>query len=167
MLTFRRHLIPWLPLFAFLVSCSSPPEHQLVLKGGTIYDGSGGAPYVGDLAIDGDTISAVLAYAGGGEEDGLRGILEIDVSGKAVSPGFINMLSWANESLLEDGRGESDLVQGVTLVVMGEGWSMGPLNKAMKDEMLEDQGDIAFDVEWTSLDGYLQHLVERGGFYVR
>jgi N-acyl-D-amino-acid deacylase len=162
MLTFRRHLIPWLPLFAFLVSCSSPPEHQLVLKGGTIYDGSGGAPYVGDLAIDGDTISAVLAYAGGGEEDGLRGILEIDVSGKAVSPGFINMLSWANESLLEDGRGESDLVQGVTLVVMGEGWSMGPLNNAMKAEMLEDQGDIAFDVEWTSLDGYLQHLVERG-----
>ncbi len=155
-------LIPWLAVLPFVISCSGPAEHQLVLKGGTIYDGSGGPPYVGDLAIDGDTISAILGYGEDGGKTGLQGVTEIDVSGMAVSPGFINMLSWANESLLEDGRGESDLVQGVTLVVMGEGWSMGPLNNEMKAEMLEDQGDIKFDVTWTSLGGYLEHLIERG-----
>ena len=158
----RRRMTPLLALLPILLSCSSPPEYQIVLKGGTVYDGSGNAPFVGDLAIDGDTIAAVLGYGTDGGDQGLRGITEIDVSGMAVSPGFINMLSWANESLLEDGRGESDLVQGVTLVVMGEGWSMGPLNNAMKAEMLEDQGDIQFDVAWTSFGGYLDHLVERG-----
>jgi N-acyl-D-amino-acid deacylase len=155
-------MTPLLALLPLLLCCSSPSEYQVVLKGGTIYDGSGNVPFVGDLAIDADTIAAVLGYGANGESDGLRGITEIDVSGMAVSPGFINMLSWANESLLEDGRGESDLLQGVTLVVMGEGWSMGPLNKAMKAEMLEDQGDIEFDVAWTSLGEYLDHLVERG-----
>ena len=158
----RWRMTPLLALLPVLLSCSSPPEYQVVLKGGTIYDGSGNAPFVGDLAIDDDTIAAVLGYGANGEGAGLRGITEIDVSGMAVSPGFINMLSWANESLLEDGRGESDLLQGVTLVVMGEGQSMGPLNNAMKAEMLEDQGDIEFDVAWTSLGGYLDHLVERG-----
>jgi len=158
----RWRMTPLLALLPVLLSCSSPPEHQVVLKGGTIYDGSGNAPFVGDLAIDDDTIASVLGYGANGEGAGLRGITEIDVSGMAVSPGFINMLSWANESLLEDGRGESDLLQGVTLVVMGEGQSMGPLNNAMKAEMLEDQGDIEFDVAWTSLGGYLDHLVERG-----
>ncbi len=158
----RWRMTPLLALLPVLLSCSSPPEYQVVLKGGTIYDGSGSAPFVGDLAIDDDTIAAVLGYGADGEGEGLRGITEIDASGMAVSPGFINMLSWANESLLEDGRGESDLLQGVTLVVMGEGWSMGPLNNAMKAEMLEDQGDIEFDVAWTSLGGYLDHLVERG-----
>jgi N-acyl-D-amino-acid deacylase len=158
----RWRLVPCLALSLLVVSCSSPPEYQVVLKGGTIYDGSGSAPFVGDLAIDDDTISAVLSYEDDGATSVLRGVTEIDVSGMAVSPGFINMLSWANESLLEDGRGESDLLQGVTLVVMGEGSSMGPLNNAMKADMLEDQGDIQFDVAWTSLGGYLDHLVERG-----
>ncbi len=158
----RWRLTPWLVLLPLLVSCSSPPEYQVVLKGGTIYDGSGSAPFVGDLAIDHDTSAAVMGYGASGQEAGLRGITEIDVSGMAVAPGLINLLSWANESRLEDGRGESDLLQGVTLVVMGEGWSMGPLNNAMKAEMLEDQGDIEFDVAWTSLGGYLDHLVERG-----
>ena len=159
---FRWRHIPWLAVLLFVTSCSRPPEHQLVLKGGTIYDGAGAAPYVGDLAIDADTISAIVPYAENGADAELRGLTEIEVSGLAVSPGFINMLSWANESLLEDGRGESDLVQGVTLVIMGEGWSMGPLNNAMKAEMLEDQGDIKFDVGWTSLGEYLEYLVERG-----
>ncbi len=158
----RWCLALYLVLLPLLASCSSPPEHQVVLKGGTIYDGSGNAPFVGDLAIDADTIAAVLPSGENGSGAGLRGVTEIDVSGMAVAPGLINMLSWANESLLEDGRGESDLLQGVTLVVMGEGWSMGPLNNAMKAEMLEDQGDIEFDVAWTSLGGYLDHLVERG-----
>lgn len=155
----RRWLVSLL-LIPCLAACESAPPHQVVVKGGTIYDGSGNAPFTGDVAIDDDTISAVVSY----EEspDGLRGLSEIDAAGKAVSPGFINMLSWANESLLLDGRGESDLVQGVTLVVMGEGWSMGPLNNSMKAEMLEDQGDLEFDVTWTSLGEYLDHLVERG-----
>ena len=158
----RWRMTPLLALLPLLLCCSSPTEYQVVLKGGTIYDGSGNAPFVGDLAMNADTIAAVLGYGTDGDGRGLRGATEIDVSGMAVSPGFINMLSWANESLLEDGRGESDLLQGVTLVVMGEGWSMGPLNNAMKAEMLEDQGDIEFDVTWTSLGEYLDHLVERG-----
>jgi N-acyl-D-amino-acid deacylase len=155
-------MTPLLALLPLFLCCSSPTEYQVVLKGGTIYDGSGNAPFVGDLAMNADTIAAVLRYGADGDGQGLRGAMEVDVSGMAVSPGFINMLSWANESLLEDGRGESDLLQGVTLVVMGEGWSMGPLNNAMKAEMLEDQGDIEFDVTWTSLGEYLDHLVERG-----
>jgi len=157
----RRNPVPWLALLALIASCSNPPSHDIVIRGGMIYDGSGGEPYPGDLAIDGDTIAAVVATdAAGGS--GLRGRVEIDATGLAVSPGFINMLSWANESLLQDGRGESDLLQGVTLEVMGEGWSMGPLTEAMKTEMREDQGDIKFDVTWTTLGEYLQHLVDRG-----
>jgi N-acyl-D-amino-acid deacylase len=133
----------------------------MVIRGGMIYDGSGNEPYLGDVAIDGDTISAIVR-TGEGAATALRGLTEIDAEGLAVSPGFVNMLSWANESLLEDGRGLSDLVQGVTLEVMGEGWSMGPLNEAMKVEMSEDQGDIRFDVTWTTLGEYLDHLAERG-----
>src|SRR5690606_26668472 len=87
---------------------------------------------------------------------------ELDVTGLAVAPGFINMLSWATVSLIEDGRSLSGIKQGVTLEVFGEGSSMGPLNDAMKQEMLEQQGDIRFDVAWTTLGEYLEHLVERG-----
>lgn len=156
-----RRTLQTLALLFVLSSCSSPPAHELVIRGGMIYDGSGSEPYVGDVAIDGDTIFAIVRTGEGAPTD-LRGLTEIDAEGLAVSPGFVNMLSWANESLLEDGRGLSDLVQGVTLEVMGEGWSMGPLNEAMKAEMREDQGDIRFDVTWTTLGEYLDHLVERG-----
>ena len=102
--------------------------HDMVIRGGRIYDGRGGAPFQGDVAVDGDTIAAI------GEAGTLRGRNEIDAGGLAVAPGFINMLSWANVTLLEDGRSQSDLRQGVTLEVMGEGWSMGPLDGAMKAE---------------------------------
>ncbi len=91
-----------------------------------------------------------------------RGKIEIDAQGKAVAPGFINMLSWSTESLLEDGHSQSEIRQGVTLQVMGEGWSMGPLNETMKKEMLEQQGDIKFDITWTTLGEYLDYLVQRG-----
>jgi N-acyl-D-amino-acid deacylase len=128
--------------------------YDVVIKGATIYDGSGGAPYVGDVAIEGDRIVAV-----GGRAKGER---EIDARGMAVSPGFVNMLSWATESLIEDGRGLSDIKQGVTLEVMGEGWSMGPLNPAMKRQNTERQGDIKFAIEWTTLGEYLDHLTKRG-----
>ena len=137
-------------------SCAEPVVYDLVLRGGTIYDGSGGAPVVGDVAIVGDRIAAL--------GDGVRGRgrREVDVAGLAVSPGFINMLSWATVSLLEDGRALSDLQQGVTLEVFGEGWSMGPLNEAMKREMEDRQGDIEFDIEWTTLAEYLEYLEKRG-----
>ncbi len=128
----------------------------MLIRGGTIYDGSGSPPFVGDLAIVGDRITAV------GSAGRLRGRTEIDASGLAVAPGFINVLSWATVSLLEDGRAQSDIRQGVTLEVFGEGWSMGPLNEAMKQETVARQTDIRFEVEWTTLGEYLEHLVARG-----
>ncbi|HKY33070.1 MAG TPA: D-aminoacylase [Candidatus Polarisedimenticolia bacterium] len=121
-----------------------------------IHDGSGGAPFRGDVAVDGDRIAAV------GDLGGARGRKEIDASGMAVAPGFINMLSWAPESLLHDGRSQSDIRQGVTLEVFGEGESMGPLTEAMKKEMAARQGDVKYDVVWTTLSQYLEHLVSRG-----
>ncbi|HSG38441.1 MAG TPA: D-aminoacylase [Thermoanaerobaculia bacterium] len=133
-----------------------PKMYDLILRNGTIYDGSGGKPFTGDVAIQGDRIAAV------GSLGNAKGRTEVDVKGLAVSPGFINMLSWATESLLVDGRAQSDIRQGVTLEVMGEGFSMGPLTDAMKKEMVEQQGDIKFDVAWTSLGEYLDHLVSRG-----
>ena len=139
-----------------LLGCAAPPQHDLVIRGGQIYDGLGGVPFVGDLAIDGDRIAAV------GDLAAATGRQEIDATGMAVAPGFINMLSWATTSLIEDGRGMSDLLQGVTLEVFGEGWSMGPLNESMRQRLLDRQGDIRFDVEWTTLGEYLDHLVERG-----
>jgi N-acyl-D-amino-acid deacylase len=128
----------------------------VVIRGGTIYDGSGGAPITGDVAISGDSIVAV------GDVGARRGRLEVDARGLAVAPGFINMLSWATETLLEDGRAPSDIRQGVTLEVFGEGWSMGPLTDSMKAEMVRQQGDIRFDVAWTTLGEYLEHLERRG-----
>ncbi|MDX1667712.1 MAG: D-aminoacylase, partial [Saprospiraceae bacterium] len=142
-------------LLAAAISCESAHEYDIVIKGGTIYDGSGKVPYIGDLAVKNDTIAAI------GEFDGSAG-LTIDADGKAVAPGFINMLSWANVSLLHDGRSQSDIRQGVTLEVMGEGHSMGPLNDRMKQEMVEKQGDIKFEVTWTTLGEYLRHLEEIG-----
>jgi N-acyl-D-amino-acid deacylase len=136
--------------------CDSTPDVDLVLRGGTIYDGSGSAPIVGDVAIDGDSIVAV------GDIGGITGAAEVDVTGRAVAPGFINVLSWATESLIHDGRGLSDLLQGVTLEVFGEGSSMGPLNDSMKVLMQENQGDVQFDVAWTSLGEYLEYLEARG-----
>jgi N-acyl-D-amino-acid deacylase len=120
-----------------------------------VYDGSGGPAYVEDVAIKDDRIEAI----GRLEPDA---DLVIDARGLAVAPGFINMLSWATESLIEDGRSQSDIRQGVTLEVMGEGSSMGPLNEAMKQDMRQSQGDIKFSVEWTTLGEYLDYLVKRG-----
>jgi N-acyl-D-amino-acid deacylase len=137
-------------------ACTPPASYDLVLRGGDIYDGSGGDPFVGDVAIDGDTIIAL------GDIGDATATIEIDVKGLAVAPGFVNMMSWANESLIEDGRSQSDIRQGVTLEIMGEGNSMGPLNDAMKAEMAERQSDIRYDIEWTSLAEYLEFLERRG-----
>ena len=149
-------LYPLAAMVFLFAGCGTPQQYDVVLRGGTVYDGSGGQPFVGDVAIQGDTIAAV------GDLHDAKGHKEIDVSGLAVAPGFINMMSWANESLIEDGRSQSDIRQGVTLEVMGEGDSMGPLNEAMKREMVRRQGDITYDVEWTTLDEYLRFLENRG-----
>jgi N-acyl-D-amino-acid deacylase len=132
------------------------PDHDVVIRGGSIYDGTGAAPVVADLAIDGDRIAAI------GDLSAARGATEIDAAGMVVAPGFINMLSWANESLIEDGRSLSDIRQGVTLEVMGEGTSMGPLNEAMRAEKIERQKDIVYDIPWTTLGEYLEFLEDKG-----
>lgn len=144
-----------LAALALLASAAPPPAYDTVIRGGMVYDGSGGAPYAGDVAIKGDRIVAVGRVSG-------RGAREVDAKGLAVAPGFINMLSWATESLIVDGRSQSDIRQGVTLEVMGEGWSMGPLNPQMKKLAVERQSDIRFDIAWTSLGDYLSHLEKRG-----
>ena len=131
------------------------PHYRLIIENGTIYDGYGGEPYVASVAIDGDRIVAVGEIEASADR-------VIDAQGLAVAPGFINMLSWATETLIEDGHSQSDIRQGVTLEVMGEGWSMGPWNETMKQEVLDDQADIKYDVEWTTLGEYLQHLEDRG-----
>jgi N-acyl-D-amino-acid deacylase len=131
-------------------------EYDLVIRNGVIYDGSGGPPISGDLAIDGERIAAV------GKLTEARGKKELDAKGLAIAPGFINMLSWATQSLLQDGRSQSGIRQGVTLEVFGEGESMGPLNERMKKEMREQQGDLKFPVDWTTLNQYLVHLTRRG-----
>jgi len=146
-----------LATLAALAGCAGgEPTYDLVIRGGAVYDGRGGPPRVADVAISGDTVAALLAPGDG------RAREQIDATGLAVAPGFINVLSWANVSLLHDGRGQSDLRQGVTLEVMGEGSSMGPLSDAMKSEMRRRQGDIRYEVAWTTLGEYLDHLVERG-----
>jgi N-acyl-D-amino-acid deacylase len=137
-------------------SCSSPTTYDVLIKNGTIADGSGNPTYVGSVGINADTIAAV------GELKDAKGNLEIDATGLVVAPGFINMLSWATESLIEDGKSQSDIRQGVTLEVLGEGWSMGPLSEKMKQEMPTSQGDIKYDIDWNTLDEYLQSLVRRG-----
>lgn len=131
------------------------PAYDIVIRGGTLYDGSGAAPVVGDVAIKDDRIVAVGKVAGAGRS-------EVAARGMAVAPGFINMLSWATESLIVDPRSQSDIRQGVTLEVMGEGWSMGPLNATMKRQETERQGDLKYPIIWTTLGDYLGYLEKRG-----
>lgn len=130
--------------------------HDVIIRGGTVYDGLGGEAFIADVAIDGDRIAAV------GDLEAVNGELEIDASGLAVAPGFINMLSWAVESLIEDGRAQSDVRQGVTLEVFGEGESWGPWNDSLKDTMRKLQGDIRYEIEWDTLGEYLEYLEDRG-----
>jgi len=145
-----------LPLVLVLATaCTAAPQYDVVIRHGTVYDGTGAAPVVEDLAISGDRIAAR------GDLGSARGRDEVDATGLAVAPGFINMLSHSETSLIADGRSQGDLRQGVTLEVFGEG-SMGPVNEQMKKEQTERQGDIKFDITWTTLGEYLDHLVSRG-----
>jgi len=137
-------------------SAAQAAKYDVLIRNGVIYDGSGGQPYTGDIGIKKDRI----VYAGPSRAASAAKV--IDAKGLAVAPGFINMLSWATESLLVDGLGQSDLRQGITLEVMGEGWSMGPLNAEMKKLAVERQGDIKYPITWTTLGDYLNLLQRRG-----
>lgn len=145
-------------LLAFLLigGCTAPPTYDVLIRNGRIMDGSGEAGYIGAVGINADTIAAIGALSNA------KGLVEIDATGLVVAPGFINMLSWAPVSLIEDGKSQSDIRQGVTLEVFGEGWSVGPLNEGMKENQEETQGDIKFDVGWTTLEEGLQFLVDKG-----
>ena len=134
---------------------ATAPLYDVVIRGGTIYDGSGGTPYVADIAVRGDRIVVIAPHLAG------SGRTEIDARGKAVSPGFINMLAHPEESLIADGRGLSDLAQGVTLEVLGED-SMGPLTPEMKRLGEARQSDIKYEITWTTLGGYLDMLQKKG-----
>lgn len=146
----------FLVLVSVFGAACSRPQYDLILRNGQIVDGSGGALAKGDLAINGDKIAAL------GDLGAARGRTELDVDGMAVAPGFVNMMCWGNESLIHDGRSQSDIRQGVTLEVMGEGTSMGPLTEDMKAEMIRQQGDLKYDIEWTTLGEYLSYLEKRG-----
>jgi N-acyl-D-amino-acid deacylase len=149
------------PIAIFVIAvisggCASTPRYDVIVRSGLVYDGSGAMPQRRDIAILGDEIAAI------GDLANARATTEVDARGLAVAPGFINMLSWANESLIQDGRSQSDIRQGVTLEVMGEGESMGPWNASMKRTFKEQQGDIKYDVAWTTLGEYLTFLEKKG-----
>ena len=133
-----------------------PQTFNVLIKGGTVYDGTGGAPIKADVAIEGDRIVAI------GNLKNAKADLVIDAQGLAVAPGFINMLSWSVNSLIADGRSQSEIRQGVTLEIFGEGSSPGPLNDEMRKRALEGQGNFKFDIPWTTLAEYLAYLEKRG-----
>jgi N-acyl-D-amino-acid deacylase len=147
-------------VLAFLViagvSCRKPASYDLIVRGGTIYDGSGGGPRAADIAVRDGRIAAI------GDLSTAAAEAEIDARGLAVAPGFINMMSAGDWGLIEDGKAQSDVRQGITLDVMGEGESLGPLSERMKADVIAEQGDLKLAVEWTTLDEFLRYLEKRG-----
>ena len=148
---FAVFLIILSPLFG-----QQAPNFDVIIKGGTVYDGTGGEPRDVDVAIRGDRIAAV----GGFKNVKARAI--INAKGLAIAPGFINMLSWSTESLIQDGKSQSEIRQGVTTEIMGEGESMGPVNDRVREHMLREQSDIKYDIKWKTLAEYLKYLESRG-----
>src|SRR6184192_494728 len=137
-------------------SSPGPTDFDIIIKGGTVYDGSGAEPKQADVAIRGDRIVGI------GDFKTAKAKLVIDAQGFAVAPGFINMLSWSTVSLIHDGRSQSEIRQGVTTEIMGEGESMGPVNDRVREHMIRQQIDIKYDVKWNTLAEYLQYLEKRG-----
>ena len=137
-------------------SCQQKDQYDTIIRNGMIYDGNGGEPFKSDIGINNDTIAFI------GDLSDASAKNEANANGKAVAPGFINMLSWATESLIADGRSQSDIRQGVTLEVMGEGWSMGPLNEQLKKQQQESQTDTKYKIEWNTLGEYLAWLEKKG-----
>jgi len=151
-----KRLVYLLPILLLLICCNPEKDHyDLLITNAVIYDGTGNPPYKGSIGVNKDKIESIGDLSATGDK-------VVDAKGLAVSPGFINMLSWANVALLEDGRSQSDIRQGVTLEVMGEGRSMGPLTPEMKTSMKKDQGDIKYDIPWTTLGEYLDYLETKG-----
>src|SRR5438445_5934590 len=133
-----------------------PPNFDVIIKGGTVYDGTGAEPRRADLAIRSDRIAGI------GDFKAAKAKTIIDVTGLAVAPGCINMLSWSTESLIQDGRSQSESRQGITTEIMGEGESMGPVNDRVREHMLREQSDIKYDIKWNTLTEYLRYLETRG-----
>ncbi len=131
-------------------------DFDVIIRGGTVYDGTGAEPKHADVAIRADRIAGVGDFAAAHAKT------VIDADGLAVAPGFINMLSWSNESLLQDGRSQSEIRQGVTTEIMGEGESMGPVNDRVREHMLREQSDIKYEIKWNTLAEYLRYLEKRG-----
>jgi len=148
----------FLPLLLCLAACRPRAEarYDIIIRNGTIYDGTGGPPFAGDVAVAGDRIALV------GDARALTADRVIDASGLAVAPGFINMLSWSNESLIADGRSQGEIRQGVTTEILGEGNSMGPLSPEMKKRLEAMQADIRYPITWTTLAEYLRFLESKG-----
>jgi len=134
----------------------APGDFDVIIRGGTVYDGTGAEPRQADVAIRGDRVAGV------GDFKSAKARTVIDANGLAVAPGFINMLSWSTESLNQDGRSQSELRQGVTTEIMGEGESMGPVNDRVREHMLRAQADIKYDIKWNTLAEYLQYLEKHG-----
>jgi N-acyl-D-amino-acid deacylase len=150
-----KYLLVSMILFISVTSCKPKQSFDIIIRNGMIYDGNGGEPYQADLAINADTIAFI------GDLKNSHAKNETDANGKAVSPGFINMLSHSEESLIQDGRSQSDLRQGVTLEVFGEG-SMGPVNAKMKKQTRDGQRDIKYVVGWNTLGEYMNWLEKKG-----
>src|SRR6266446_8175751 len=137
-------------------SPQNPADFDVIIRGGTVYDGTGAEPKHVDVAIRGDRIAEI------GDFKTAKAKTVIDAMGLAVAPGFINMLSWSNESLIQDGRSQSEIRQGVTTEIMGEGESMGPVNDPVREHMLRQQSDIKYEIKWNTLAEYLRYLETRG-----
>jgi N-acyl-D-amino-acid deacylase len=150
----RQLILPF--TLAMFASSLLAEEFDVIIKGGTVYDGSGNEGQHFDLAIKGDRIVGV------GDFKNAKAKETVDATGLAVAPGFINMLSWSNESLIQDGRSQSEIRQGVTTEIMGEGESMGPVNDRVREHMLRAQKDIKYEIKWNTLADYLQYLEKRG-----
>ena len=152
-----NYFIVYAFLMLLITSCTQSKTYDILIKNGQLVDGTGQPANIGDIGINADTIAAI------GNLENAKGIKEIDATGLTVAPGFINMLSWANESLIEDGKSQSDIRQGVTLEVFGEGWSMGPLTEQSKEAIQGiSDGSIEYDITWETLGEYLEFLETKG-----
>ncbi len=163
----KKNTLFALPFLLFFLSCknekTAPKTDWILVKNGTIYNGLGGESFVGDVLIQGDTIAQMGRTGTLNLADFKAENLKIvDATGMAVAPGFINMLSWSTETLIEDGRSMSEIKQGITLEVMGEGNSMGPMNDSIIRESINNMGDIQYEIKWKTLGGYLDWLAKRG-----
>jgi N-acyl-D-amino-acid deacylase len=155
-MTTMRKVLAFVLFFVMTVQAQQNAAFDIIIRNGTVYDGAGGKPRRADIGIKGDKIARV------GNLRVAKAETVIDAGGLAVAPGFINMLSWAVDDLIIDGRSMGDIKQGVTVEIFGEGDSMGPLNQEMKQRRLAAQGDLKFPIEWTTLAEYLQYLEKRG-----